>query len=137
MGRRLLPVALYIGLIFVLSSIRQPLPLGPGSHPDKFWHVLEYAGLGLLLLRALRPGLSFRLSASWALVLGALTATLDECYQGVVPGRVAAVGDGVADLAGIALAIWMRWLFERRRRRRPSSVAGAGLDPTRTGSPNE
>lgn len=49
-----LPVFVYMALIFHFSSESAPLPALTALVWDKALHLTEYAGLGLLLCRALR-----------------------------------------------------------------------------------
>jgi VanZ family protein len=102
-----LPVLLYVGIIFTLSS--QP-HLQPPLHfvnADKLMHLLEYGGLGVLLARALRGGMTVLRPARGAVVaiaIGAGIAATDEWYQSFVPGRQSSVYDALADTVGCALA---------------------------------
>ena len=110
---RLLAVLAYVALIFTLSSWQHP-PSGPEiEHLDKVAHTIEYAGLGVVLFRAVE--LRFRggrLTAA-VVLLGILVATADEVYQWTIPGRQSTAADAAADLLGVALgAGWMQW---RRR----------------------
>jgi VanZ family protein len=114
--RRWLPVLLYLVLIFGLSSVRRPPPVAPGPQIDKVWHLLEYAGLGLLAMRAARPGWgSVGERAALVLAFGALVGGIDELYQSTVPGRTPAVSDAVADMIGTGLGILVQTRHERRR----------------------
>jgi VanZ family protein len=76
------------------------IPLGA---PDYVAHGVGYAGLGVLLMRALAGG---RLSAmSWkgvllATLLGGLYGVSDEFHQSFVPGRYPSISDVIADTAG-------------------------------------
>lgn len=111
-----LPVLLYVGLIFAVSSLPRlepPIRLHDG---DKLAHVLEYGVLGYLLVRALRS------TARWAAPLagGLLALTIglgigaaDELYQATIPGRDSTVHDWVADATGLLLA-QMAYLLVKR-----------------------
>ena len=101
-----LPVVLWAGVIFALSSI-PGLSTGLGTWDlvlRKLAHVTEYAILGFLLARAVRrPGL--------AVVLAAGYAATDEVHQTFVRGRHGAPLDVAIDTAG-ALAgvlVWLHW----------------------------
>ena len=101
------PVALYVAMIFWVSSAVRPLP-GMRFIPriDKLYHFLEYAPLGWLLARALRgssPRLSWALAAWAAVALAACVAGSDEFYQSFVPGKVSSAWDALADVAGSTL----------------------------------
>jgi len=95
-----LPVVLWAGLIFGLSSIPS-LGTGLGTWDlvlRKLAHTLEYAVLGLLLLRALGSELP-------ALAAGAAYAASDELHQHFVRGRHGAVYDVAIDAFGVLLGI--------------------------------
>lgn len=107
------PVALYASLIFVLSSLSNP-PLVPEwdlPNIDKLYHVLEYAVLAFLLIRALgatfpaRPMLQLII---WGVVLTALYGLTDELHQAFTPGRTMSVYDALADAVG-ASAVGFVW----------------------------
>jgi VanZ family protein len=130
MRNRWLPVVLYIGLILSLSSIRRPPPGPDLPHSDKILHVIEYAILGMLLVRARRPQAATAGSAVvQALAVGVLVAFVDELYQRTVPGRVGSLYDGAADVTGILLgaSAWAAY-SERRAARR---TAGGRRAPPR------
>jgi hypothetical protein len=95
-----LPVAVWAGLIFTLSSIPD-LGTGLGGWDlvlRKLAHAAEFAILGLLLVRALeRAAVSF-----W---LGAAYAVTDEIHQAFVPGRQGSPLDVAIDTAGVAIGV--------------------------------
>jgi len=100
-----LPVALWAGLIFALSSVPD-LGTGLGGWDlvlRKIGHAAEYAVLGVLLLRAVgRPWLAF--------TIGALYAVSDEIHQSFVTGRQGSPLDVGLDAVGVACGIilWQR-----------------------------
>jgi len=100
-----LPVILYLGMIFILSSIpnlRIPFSSMIGSI-DKFAHILEYAPLGFLLMRALKgTKRALPLGASMAIVVPFLLVCgiSDEIHQSFVPGRDPSISDLACDLIG-------------------------------------
>lgn len=119
-GRRFLrywlPVLLYVGLIFSVSSLPQLEPPIRLHDADKLAHVAEYGVLGFLLVRALRS------TARWAsplaggmlaLVIGLGIGASDELYQSLVPGRDSTVHDWVADATGLVLAQMVYLLVKR------------------------
>jgi VanZ family protein len=93
-----LPVVLWAGLIFVLSSVPS---LDSGLSWDyplrKLAHAGEFAVLGALLARALPE-----LAALW---LGIAYAVADELHQTFVPGRAGTLLDVGIDSVGVLLGI--------------------------------
>ena len=120
-----LPVALYTGVIFWLSSESRPIP-GIETFPqiDKVCHFLEYIPLGFLWVRALRHSLEEKGKQEtkkipwgkicfWTFVAASGTGILDEWYQGSIPGKETDLFDWAADFGGIALGqalyLWRRF----------------------------
>jgi VanZ family protein len=100
-----LPVLLWAGVIFALSSIPS-LGTGLGDWDTilrKGAHMTEYAVLAVLLLRAIDR-------EAPALALGILYAASDEVHQGFVRGRHASPVDVAIDTVGllIGLLAWRR-----------------------------
>jgi VanZ family protein len=100
-----LPVVLWAGLIFGLSSIPS-LSSGLGTWDlvlRKCAHLTEYAILGALLFRALGRELPAFLAA-------VAYAATDELHQHFVHGRHASPVDVAIDTAGVLLGIfaWAR-----------------------------
>ena len=104
------PVTLYAGTIFYLSSQSHPeeqLPLFLLKEvSDKVLHAVEYAGLGGLCYRAFRWGVSGQV-ASHALLFAIVTVSLygitDEVHQFFVPFRESDWQDWLADTAGAVI----------------------------------
>lgn len=141
--RRWLPPALWMGLIFWLSSdpdsganssrllgplIRLLAPGLPAEQVElvvfvcrKAAHFVAFGVLAWLLWRALeRPGDAGRWRwsrAGWALALAVLYAVSDEWHQSWVPPRRASAWDVALDAAGAAAALAATWGWGRRRRR--------------------
>ncbi len=95
-----LPVVLWAGLIFGLSSIPD-LGTGLGSWDlvlRKIAHFCEYAILGALFLRALGREVP-------ATAAGIAYAATDELHQHFVAGRHAAVRDVAIDAAGVLAGV--------------------------------
>jgi VanZ family protein len=107
-----IPPILYAALIFFLSSESRPLPELTSLMSDKILHGAEYAGLGLLLCRALRgERITWRLSIVCAIGLASVYAGSDEWHQSFVPGRNSDVLDWIADTMGGALgSVMYRWI---------------------------
>jgi len=68
-------------------------------------HVVEYAVLAALWLRAFAPSGAVRVpAAAWlTLLIGVVVAVLDEAHQSTVPSRTGSVRDVVIDTAGVLL----------------------------------
>jgi VanZ family protein len=109
-ARQWLPVALWAGLIFALSSIPD-LGTGLGGWDTvlrKIAHTAEYAVLGLLLARAVTR-------TETALLLGVLYATSDEMHQSFVAGRRGSPVDVAIDALGVLCGIALWHLLRSRR----------------------
>jgi VanZ family protein len=119
-------VAAYMAVIFVLSS-QSSLPGLGFQWEDKLMHVVAFAGLGVLAQAAAHGGLrSPALGATvFAILLTAGYGMVDEFHQSTVGGRVASIGDVVADFVGalVGLAIFA-WLVARRSS--PARTSGRG-----------
>lgn len=123
---RLICLALYMCLVFALSSIAADELPRPGfsfKGLDKIVHVCVYGGFGFLLAWAAetpKPGqLKWRLASVVALafVLGAS----DEFYQSTIPGREMSVYDLFADLIGATIgALVFTWMFQEKDQICPS-----------------
>ena len=114
-----LPVALYMAFIFGLSSISQTPDLPGGS--DKGLHAVLYAGLGVLLVRALAGGIGERITIAMALaatVIAGAYGVSDEFHQYFVPPRQVEALDVVADTTGAAAAAFalFGWSVSRARK---------------------
>jgi VanZ family protein len=120
-----LPVLLYIGLIFSMSSIHGSAIPTPFPNVDKLEHLLEYSLFGLLAGRAIRftLGGTRRLRAAWGtLLLGATVAALDELYQKRVPGRSSDPLDWLTDVTAVGIAILLTQVVSARVVARASSA---------------
>ena len=115
-ARYFLPAVLFYLLIFALSSRDFDIDL-PGRGLDKAAHFVEFSVLGLLL--ALGYFNAFRFSTAVKSVLvfftGLPLGILDEFHQLFVPGRTSAVGDVIADAAGIVWGILVYVYLAKRR----------------------
>ena len=114
-----LPVALYMVLIFGLSSVPDPPDL-PDAVGDKGGHAFLYAGLGALMTRAIGGGLSHPIALA-AVVRGVAWTTAygvtDEVHQRFVPPRRMDPMDLVADAIGAAagaIAVYAWGIIPRR-----------------------
>lgn len=108
-----------MAVIFVISN-QQDLPAPDNGIADllikKTGHVLEYAILGLLLSRACHATMNGRqlTPALAAIIIGGLYALSDEIHQVFVPTRSGTVHDILLDLAAVAAAVTLAWLWRRR-----------------------
>lgn len=106
-----LPVVIYAIIIFLISSIpgKDVPPLF--KYQDVIFHFFEYAGLSLLLNRALK-GIRVSRRFFMALILCLLYASSDEWHQSFVPGRTASLYDVGVDGIGVLIAsifyLWRR-----------------------------
>jgi VanZ family protein len=102
------PVLLWAGLIFALSSIPD-LGTGLGVWDlvlRKLAHTAEYAILGALVFRASR-------SAPAAVLLASAYAATDEVHQAFVRGRHGSPLDWLIDTVGVALGVAMAYRLSR------------------------
>lgn len=109
-----LPAALYMLLIWWLSS--RALNISTDSFPfrDKGAHVVEYGVLGMLVAHALAGTYPSRSRAAlwwWATGLTVLFGMTDEIHQAFVPGRSSDILDVAADavgaVAGASVRLWL------------------------------
>jgi len=113
------PVLAWAVLIFTLSSFPR-LPSGPPQITDKHAHLIVYAVLAMLLVRALARGAWSGVTTRVA-VIAFVAATVygasDELHQHFVPNRSVSMADLIADGAGAALAAGglRAWAIIRRR----------------------
>lgn len=112
----ILPVLAYCLLIFWLSAQSDLDVYSPFAVPDKLAHLLEYAGLGFLLMRWLTAPLAVDAFVSrlpLVFVLATLYGLSDELHQLTVPGREFSWMDLVADGAGAYLGARLYMIFWR------------------------
>ena len=98
----------YMLAVLLLSSLpgRELARLGLSLSLLNMGHVPLFAGLAWVTLLAFVGPARVRVPLTVGLCL--LFAVLDEWHQSFVPGRVAALGDVLADAGGIALGIVLR-----------------------------
>ncbi len=98
----------YMVAVLLLSSLpgRELARLGLSLFLLNLGHVPLFAGLAWVTLSAFVGPAWVRVPLAAGLCL--LFAVLDEWHQSFVPGRVAALGDVLADAGGIALGIVLR-----------------------------
>lgn len=107
-----LPVFIYIGLIFYLSSISD-LPyvsMIAEMDPRKFsLHILEYSVFSFLLYTAIKnTRFMYKKALILTLVIGLTIGIFDELYQLWIPGRrfnpLDILSDGIGVIAGTVIA---------------------------------
>ena len=122
--------ALYLALIWWLSSRQIDASFALIPFRDKGVHFVEFGALGLCLAEAVRgtwPGTGLRgMAAAWLFTAGA--GLLDELHQAFVPGRSADVRDLFADAAGALFGVLC--LFGLRDYLAALSTARQGLSKT-------
>jgi VanZ family protein len=110
--------------IFWASSL-PTIPAVVRETSDLLLHFLAYAGLALLVIRAVASGEWHRLThRSWwrAWLITAGYGVTDELHQWFVPGRYSSVSDWIADAIGAAVALGIvaiarrTWPQDRRNR---------------------
>jgi VanZ family protein len=102
------PVFLYALLIFLFSS--RPVPAGIPEMflLDKLLHIIEYAVLGLLLIRSFensRFPQSLEARSILSVLIAAAYGLSDEIHQQFVPSREASIYDLLADTMGAFLGV--------------------------------
>ena len=117
------PPLLYMALIFVISSLEQPLLPTPEFEwltIDKLYHFIEYAILGGLVARALEKAKPSVIPSSLVWYVAALISILygasDEWHQSFVPGRFATLADWVADVLGSIAGVLGTALYYKKKR---------------------
>jgi len=108
------PAVLYVGMIFYLSS-QSYIPWASAA-PDYVEHPVEYAGLAVLVARALNDGLRRPLLPRLllkALLLCVVCGALDELWQLYTPDRMSDVRDALNDAIGAALGLAVLFVGQR------------------------
>jgi VanZ family protein len=106
------PVAVYMAAIFYSSSF--PTAPLPSDISDKVMHMVSYAGLAVLVTRALTGALSAPISrrhAVFALLLTIGYGVSDEIHQWFVPTRSADLLDVYADSGGALIGLVACWAW--------------------------
>lgn len=118
---RWLPPILWMGLLFFSSSRSfLPSPVEPGTLADiLFWktaHLVEYAILGGLLLRAFHSGSSpAKREGIWSWAISSLFGLFDEYHQTLIPGREGKLVDAAINSFGALLGLLLIWWLYRIR----------------------
>ena len=98
-----LPLYLYAGIIFYISSIPKPLPQISVPYFDKFLHIIEYVVFGILAARAFKNSSRDVLRRNFKIlvILAAVAyGASDEFHQLFVSCRACDVFDITADIVG-------------------------------------
>jgi VanZ family protein len=113
------PAGLYVLAVFTAGSLGAAHLPGPELvTSDKLLHALAFAGMQLVLLRALRfqfPAWSFGRQNGLTFALASGLGALLELHQLALPHRSAEFLDWVADSMGAGLCAGILLLRERRR----------------------
>ena len=119
-----LPIFLYGGIIFYLSSQSYPSRQLPSLFlglSDKLAHGLEFGILGILLFRAFHQTHPTIASTGLAIICAGAFGISDEIHQWFVPHRQADAWDVLADIFGATffVATWVfianQWAARHRR----------------------
>ena len=105
---------LYLGIIVCLSATPSS-EMGYFSfiwRYDKYIHFFEYLVLGFLLVNALM--INPMRKSDWIVVIVFIIIfpIIDETVQRFTPGRIPDVMDGIADILGGLMGIYLRRLFQ-------------------------
>jgi VanZ family protein len=116
-----------MAVIFVASS-QTDLPRLPAGLTDYTGHVIGYAILGVLALRAF-AGAAWRgvtTAAAWrAVLLSSAYGATDELHQFWVPNRYPGLGDWVADTVGAVAGVLV--VIGAARSLRPRDAGSRGV----------
>ena len=118
-----LPPLLYMALIFVVSSMKQPplpMPKFEWLSIDKLYHFIEYAILSILLTIAFLNAPPQRFPKKWiwgtTAIISILYGASDEIHQAFVPGRYATIADWVSDVLGAITGVYIVYIYCRKRK---------------------
>jgi VanZ family protein len=104
-----MPALLYVAAVFYAGSVS----VGPAvqtEHGDKLIHAIAFAGMQLIVFRALRfelPEVRSKWQLLWAALISSGVGAALECYQIALRHRSAEWLDWVADTVGAAVAAAM------------------------------
>ena len=111
-----LPPLVYMAAIFYFSSESQPLPMLTEHVWDKILHSIEYAGLAILLFRALDgEELGWWRSAVLTVIIASAYGASDEWHQLFVPKRSSDVEDWLTDTVAGVIGTAACVVFQRAR----------------------
>src|SRR3954469_8742075 len=108
------PVVIYMGAIFYFSAQSDPMPALTERVWDKILHTIEYAGLAVLIFRAVSgEGAGAWQAAVATIVLISAYGASDEWHQLFVPMRSADVQDWMTDTLAGAIGAAAGVMFRR------------------------
>ena len=124
-----IPIGVYVSLVLAVSATFVPTTFGVS---DKLVHALEFAGLAVLLVRAIalqfgRNEPRAAVLAAWLLALGVGAA--DELTQSFAPLRTSDFADLRADAIGALLGVLIGAWGYLRSPRVESEPAGSEQPP--------
>lgn len=128
-----LPWQLMVVVLFVLSSISgEDLHEYTFEVSDKLIHFVVFGILGILMFRSFRISSIIKIrndALLFAMVAAIIYGGLDEFHQLFVPGRLASIGDWVADALGIIIMVYVyNWLIKRfSRDQKTGNLDSTGL----------
>ena len=113
-----LPSILWTALLLVLTwhpKIEVP-DIGFDAQ-DKIAHLFFFGFWGFLMCRTVSKNEINRVpyAVKVTIIAGLFFTIIDECIQGIIPGRYASVSDGIANMLGVWLStpifrhIWLPW----------------------------
>lgn len=121
---RIIPLLLYLGLIFFVSSRPNLRPPGVDIFlMDKIIHFMEYSILGVLLFDSIgRAMIQSKFGTFiFLLAVGSSIGALDEIFQSYIPGRHMSIYDYIADTLGVAAGLGIAFLWNMRKKSGPNS----------------
>ncbi len=104
------PILVYCLLIFFQSSYPSPEHVPDLPYMDKLLHILAYALLGALFLRAFKTTQikhHLKLVLILSILLSSLYGVSDEIHQSFVPYRNADLMDILADMIGSIIGVYI------------------------------
>lgn len=118
------PVWAYMAMLFGLSSLTS-VPAAPAAITDAHLHMLLYAGLSIVTLRAVSRGRwrgVTRAACITAVAIAVAYGIFDEFHQAFVPNRTFEIRDIFSDAAGASVAIVALWTWGIIRARTPPDI---------------
>ena len=116
---RIIPLLLYLGLIFFISSRPNLRPPGVDIFlMDKMIHFMEYFILGVLLFVGIGRAIIQSKFGTFVFLfaVGSSVGALDEMFQSYIPGRNSSIYDFFADTIGVGTGLGIAFLWYTRRR---------------------